>query len=70
MSPAGGDSVDGPDPGRETGATDMEELMSHDITKRLVWSGLLAAFGALASVLATRAAGLAFRRLYGEDPPE
>lgn len=38
--------------------------------KRLVWSGLLAASGALASIVATKAAAILFRRLYDEDPPE
>jgi hypothetical protein len=41
-----------------------------DIVKRLVWSGLVAASGALASIVATRLAALAYRRLYEEDPPE
>lgn len=44
--------------------------MDNDITKRLVWSGMLAAMGALASVVATRAAGILYRRLFDEDPPE
>jgi hypothetical protein len=44
--------------------------MENDIVKRLVWSGLLAASGALASIVATRLAGFAYRRLYAEDPPE
>ena len=44
--------------------------MDKEITKRLVWSGLLAASGALASIVATRAAAILFRRLYDEDPPE
>ncbi|HEX8689549.1 MAG TPA: hypothetical protein VF729_04830 [Solirubrobacterales bacterium] len=44
--------------------------MDKEITKRLVWSGLLAASGALASIVATRAAAIVFRRLYDEDPPE
>ena len=38
--------------------------------KRLVWSGLLAASGAIASIVATRAAAIVFRRIYEEDPPE
>jgi hypothetical protein len=44
--------------------------MENDMVKRLVWSGLLAASGALASIVATRAAAILFRRLYDEDPPE
>jgi hypothetical protein len=44
--------------------------MDNDITKRLVWSGLLAGFGALASMLTARAAAVVYRRIYGEDPPE
>jgi hypothetical protein len=44
--------------------------MDNDIVKRLVWSGMLAGVGALASVVATRAAGIFYRRLFNEDPPE
>jgi len=45
-------------------------MQHNDITKRLVWSGLLAAFGAVASIVASRAAAVAFRRIFDEDPPE
>ena len=44
--------------------------MDKDITRKLVWSGLLAASGALASILATRLAAIVYRRIYDEDPPE
>jgi hypothetical protein len=44
--------------------------MDNEITKRLIWSGLLAAFGALASIAATRVAGIVYRRLFDEDPPD
>ncbi|HET7122084.1 MAG TPA: hypothetical protein VFI17_12650 [Solirubrobacterales bacterium] len=44
--------------------------MENDLVKRLVWSGLLAATGALASIAATRLAALLYRRFYDEDPPE
>ena len=40
------------------------------MVKRLVYSGLLAATGALASIVAAPAAAIVFRRIYGEDPPE
>jgi hypothetical protein len=38
--------------------------------KRLLWSGLLAGTGALASLAATRTAVLIWRRIFGEEPPE
>ena len=44
--------------------------MDNDLVKRLAWSALLAGFGAIASMLVTRAAALVYRRIYGEDPPE
>jgi hypothetical protein len=44
--------------------------VENDLVKRLVWSGLLAATGAVASIVAARAAALAYRRIYDEDPPE
>jgi hypothetical protein len=44
--------------------------MQQDITKRLIWSGMLAAFGALATILTTRMAAMAYRKLFDEDPPE
>ncbi|MFP5389722.1 MAG: hypothetical protein ACLGG5_10550 [Thermoleophilia bacterium] len=44
--------------------------MDNEIAKRLVWSGMLAASGALASIAATRLAAIVFRRIYNEDPPE
>jgi hypothetical protein len=45
-------------------------VTDNELVKRLVWSGLLAGIGALASILTTRVAALVYRRLYGEDPPE
>ena len=44
--------------------------MDNDITKRLVWSGLLAGLGALASIATARVAAVVYRRIFGEDPPE
>lgn len=44
--------------------------MENEIVKRLLWSGLLAASGALASVVASRAAGFLWRRVFDEEPPE
>ena len=44
--------------------------MDNDIVKRLVWSGLLAGLGALASIATTRLAAMIWRRVFEEDPPE
>jgi hypothetical protein len=44
--------------------------VDNDLVKRLVWSGLLAATGALASIAAARIAALVYRRIYNEDPPD
>ena len=46
------------------------EMLERDWAKRLIWSGLLAAFGALANVLAQRSAGVVWRRVFEEEPPE
>ena len=40
------------------------------MTKRLMWSGLLAGVGALSSVVANRIAVEVWRRIFDEDPPE
>jgi hypothetical protein len=44
--------------------------VDNEIVRRLVWSGLLAATGALASVLAARVSALIYRRVFDEDPPD
>jgi hypothetical protein len=44
--------------------------MDNEIVKRLMWTGLVASTGALASVLAMRVSSLIWRRVFGEDPPE
>jgi|HubBroStandDraft_6_1064221.scaffolds.fasta_scaffold12659_4 hypothetical protein len=45
-------------------------MIENEMVKRLLWSGLLTALGALASVLVQRTAGLAWRRVFDEEPPE
>ncbi|MGO9957523.1 MAG: hypothetical protein ACLP50_16395 [Solirubrobacteraceae bacterium] len=40
------------------------------LVKRLLWSGMLAGVGALASVAATRLATLLWKRIFDEEPPE
>jgi len=44
--------------------------VDNELVRRLVWSGLLAATGALASVVAARAASILYRRIFDEDPPD
>lgn len=44
--------------------------MENDVIKRLMWSGLLAGVGALASVIAQRIAARVWLRLFDEEPPE
>jgi hypothetical protein len=45
-------------------------MTDNDMVKRLMWSGLLAGLGALASIATTKAAHLIWVRAFGEDPPE
>ena len=45
-------------------------MMQNEMIKRLMWSGMLAGASALASIVATRAAALLWRRLFDEEPPE
>jgi hypothetical protein len=40
------------------------------LVKRLMWSGLLAGLGALASLASNRAAAIIWKRAFGEEPPE
>ncbi|HET8861845.1 MAG TPA: hypothetical protein VFM94_01175 [Solirubrobacterales bacterium] len=44
--------------------------MDNEMVKRLVWSGMLAGVGALASIVSARVAGILYRRIFNEDPPE
>ncbi len=44
--------------------------MDNDIVRRLIWTGLIAATGALASIVAARASSVIYRRIFDEDPPE
>jgi hypothetical protein len=44
--------------------------MENEIVKRLVWSGVLAASSALASIAAARVAAIVWRRVFNEEPPE
>jgi hypothetical protein len=47
-----------------------ETMTDSPLIKRLLWAGLLAGMGALATVATTRAATLIWKRVFDEDPPE
>jgi hypothetical protein len=44
--------------------------MDNEIVKRLMYSGLLAGIGAVASVATAKLAAMIWRRAFGEEPPE
>jgi hypothetical protein len=44
--------------------------VDNDIMRRLVWAGLLAGTGALATVAAHRLSEVIWRSVFNEDPPE
>jgi hypothetical protein len=48
----------------------MPPMSESPLMKRLLWSGLLAGIGAVASVATTRVAALIWKRAFGEEPPE
>ena len=45
-------------------------MTDNDMVKRLLYAGLLAGLGAVASIATTKAANLIWHRVFGEDPPE
>jgi hypothetical protein len=45
-------------------------MTDNDMVKRLLWSGLLAGLGALASIATSKVAAVIWRRAFREDPPE
>ena len=45
-------------------------MTDNEMVKRLAWAGLVAAIGALASIVTSRVAAVIYRRAFGEDPPE
>ena len=48
----------------------MRRVPQNDAAKRLIWVGLLAGLGAVATAATSRLATAIWRSLYGEDPPE
>ena len=44
--------------------------MGNDLTKRLIWSGMLAGVGALTTIVANRLATYLWIKIFDEDPPD
>ncbi len=49
--------------------TERSELVDNDVVRKLIWAGLLAATGALASIVAHRASEAIYVRVFEEEPP-
>jgi hypothetical protein len=48
----------------------MAPMSESPLVKRLMWSGLLAGLGSIATVATTKVATLIWKRAFGEEPPE
>ena len=44
--------------------------MGNDLTKRLLWAGVLTGVGALTTIVAQRIATFIWIKIFDEDPPE
>jgi hypothetical protein len=44
--------------------------MGNDLTKRLMWSGMLAGVGALSTIVANRIATWIWIKIFDEEPPD
>jgi hypothetical protein len=47
-----------------------QPMTESPLIKRLLWSGLLAGTGALATLLASRLSAVIWKRVFDEEPPE
>ena len=45
-------------------------MTDNEMVKRLLWAGLLAGLGSLATIATSKLANVIWRRAFGEDPPE
>ena len=45
-------------------------MTDNEMVKRLLWAGLLAGLGSLATIATSKIANVIWRRAFGEDPPE
>lgn len=49
---------------------DRQELVENELVRGLLWAGLVAAAGALASIAARRGAEAIWVRVFDEEPPQ
>jgi hypothetical protein len=45
-------------------------MTDNEMVKRLMWAGLLAGLGSLATIATSKIANVIWHRAFGEDPPE
>jgi len=45
-------------------------MTDNEMVKRLMWAGLLAGLGSLATIVTSKLAHVIWVRAFGEDPPE
>jgi hypothetical protein len=50
--------------------TEVTTTKRSELSRRLMWSGLVAGLGALATTAAARLAAVIWRRAFNEEPPE
>jgi hypothetical protein len=48
----------------------LARVTESPLVKRLLWSGLLAGTGALATIAASRLSAVIWKRVFDEEPPE
>ena len=53
---------------RRTSLLESAPMTDSPLVKRLLWSGMIAGIGALASLVSTRVAALIWMRVFGEEP--
>jgi hypothetical protein len=52
------------------GLIESSAMTESPLLKRLLWSGLLAGTGALATLVAARVSAVIWKRVFDEEPPE
>lgn len=65
-----GDSAEVVYSAAKSGYRKKETKVDSEIIRRLIWAGMLAATGALATVAAHRLSEVIYRRVFNEEPPE